>query len=50
MLRGYWGWFRSYGVMYFFGLWLADTYGMFTNCNEAWASMEMQFPIYSEAS
>lgn len=50
MLRGYWGWFRTYGIMYFIGLWMADTYGMFTNCNEAWASLEMQFPIFSEAS
>jgi hypothetical protein len=47
-LSGYWSWMRRYGVGYYIGLWLADNYGMFSNCNEAWASLEVQFPISSE--
>jgi hypothetical protein len=49
-LGGYWTWVKRYGLMYVMGLWLADNYGMFSNCNEAWASLEVQFPIWSESS
>lgn len=49
-LSGYWGWVRRYGAAYLIGLWFADNLGMFTNCNEAWGSLEVQFPIWSESS
>lgn len=49
-LSGYWRWVRRYGAQYLIGLWLADNYGMFSNCNEAWASYEVQFPVWAESS
>lgn len=48
-LSGYWGWFRRYGAAYFIGMWMADNYGMMSNCNEAHNSLEVQFPIASES-
>lgn len=48
--RGHTMWQARYGVPYFIGFWYADNYGMMSNCNEAWASIETQFPIYSESS
>lgn len=42
-------WFRRQGAGWLIGLWLADSYGMFSNCNEAHNSLEVQFPISSEA-
>lgn len=48
-LSGYWRWFRKYGAGYFIALWTADNLGMFSNCNEAHASLEVQFPIASES-
>jgi len=47
-LAGYWRWFRRYGATYFIGLWMADSLGMFSNSNESWASLEVQFPFASE--
>lgn len=48
-LSGYTRWFKRYGISYIIALWLADNYGMFSNCNEAHASLESQFPISSES-
>lgn len=47
-LSGYWGWVRRYGATYFIALWVADNLGMFTNCNESWNGLEVQFPTSSE--
>lgn len=48
-LTGYTRWLKRYGISYFISLWMADSLGMFSNCNEAWASIENQFPISSES-
>lgn len=48
-LAGYTGWLKRYGLQYFIALWMADNLGMFSNCNEAFASLESQFPISSES-
>jgi hypothetical protein len=39
-MSGYTRWLTRYGIGYFIGLWVADNLGMFSNCNEAWASLE----------
>lgn len=49
-LSGYWRWVRRYGASYFIGLWVADNLGMFSNCNESYNGIEMQFPISSEST
>lgn len=49
-LRGYTGWVKRYGVMYIGGLWIADNLGMMSNGNEAFNSLEAQFPIFSEST
>jgi hypothetical protein len=49
-LKGYWGWCRRYGAIYLGSLWVADTLGMFSNCNEGFNSIEAQFPIFSEST
>lgn len=49
-LTGYWGWVRRYGALYFVGLWMADSMGMMSNCNEAFGSLEQQNPIYYESA
>ena len=49
-LAGYTTWLKRYGITYAIALWTADNLGMFSNCNEAHASMESQFPIFSESS
>lgn len=48
-MTGYTTWLKRHGITYFIALWMADTLGMFSNCNEAWASIETQFPISSES-
>ena len=48
-LSGMWRWIGRYGAAYFIGLWMADNLGMFSNCNEAYGSLETQFPISSES-
>lgn len=48
-MSGVWRWIGRYGAGYFIGLWVADNLGMFTNCNEAFGSLESQFPISSES-
>ena len=48
-LTNYTTWFRRQGIQYLITLWVADNLGMFSNCNEAWASLETQFPISSES-
>ena len=48
-LRGYSGWFKRYGLNYYIALWVADSLGMMSNCNEAYNSLETQFPIFSES-
>lgn len=49
-LTNYTVWFRRYGLPYMIALWTADNLGMFSNCHEAHASLESQFPIFSESS
>jgi len=48
--RGWSAWQHRYGIPYFIAIWMADSLGMFTNCNEAWNSVETQFPIYVEST
>lgn len=48
-MRGYTGWLRRYGFTYFAGLWMADSLGMMSNCNESWNGLEVQFPMFSES-
>ena len=48
-LSGYTQWFKRYGFSYFIALWMADNLGMFSNVNDAHASIESQFPISSES-
>lgn len=48
--RGHTQWQARYGIPYFIAIWMADSLGMMSNCNEAWASLETQFPIFSESS
>lgn len=49
-LRNYWGWCRKYGFFYLGGLWVADSLGMMSNCNEGFNSFESQFPTVSEGT
>ena len=49
MLKGYWRWMRRYGFGYYIAFWIADSMGMMSNCNEAYNSLEVQFPIASES-
>jgi hypothetical protein len=48
-LSGMWRWMGRYGFSYFIALWMADNLGMFSNCNESFGSLEVQFPISSES-
>lgn len=48
-MAGYTTWLRRFGLSYFIALWTADNLGMFSNCNESWASLESQFPISAES-
>ena len=47
--RGFTTWQRRYGAPYFCGLWMDDSLGMMSNCNEAYYSLETQFPGFSES-
>ena len=47
--RGYVQWQKRYGVPYFIAIWMADSLGMYSNCNESYNSYETQFPIFSES-
>lgn len=47
-LSGYWGWVRRYGAQYFIALWMADNLGMFSNNNETYNGLEVNFPISTE--
>ena len=49
-LTNYGNWLKKYGFFYLGGLWMADTLGMMSNCNESFNGLEMQFPFFSEAS
>jgi len=49
-MANYTQWIRRYGAIYFIALWTADNLGMMDNCNEGWASIEVQNPIFSESS
>jgi hypothetical protein len=49
-MTGYTRWLKRFGIQYFIALWMADNLGMFSNCNEAWASLEYQSPIASEST
>lgn len=48
-LTGYTRWLKRHGLTYLVALWMADSLGMFSNCNEAHASLEQQSPISSES-
>ena len=48
-MRGYTTWLRRYGVQYYIALWMADSLGMMSNCNEAYNSLETIFPIFAES-
>lgn len=48
-LTGYGRWLKRFGASYFISLWMADSLGMFSNCNEAWAGIEYQSPISAES-
>jgi K+-transporting ATPase A subunit len=47
--RGYSTWIQRYGIPYYVALWMADSLGMMSNCNESFNSLETQFPIFSES-
>ena len=49
-LSGYWRWVRRYGAIYFIGLWVADSLGMMSNCNEGFNSLEVMYPHFAESS
>jgi len=49
-LSGYWAWVRRYGAVYFTALWMADTLGMMSNCNEPFNSLEVMYPHFAESS
>jgi hypothetical protein len=49
-LKGYTGWMKRFGLQYYITLWVADSMGMMSNCNEAHNSLETQFPIFSEST
>ena len=48
-LREYSLWFKRYGILYLIGFWISDSIGMHSNCNEAYNSLETQFPNFSES-
>lgn len=48
-MRGFSLWQQRYGIPYFVAIWMADSLGMFSNCNESYNSLESQFPIFSES-
>ena len=48
-LRGYSSWFKRFGAQYYIALWVADSMGMMSNCNESYNSLETQFPMSSES-
>ena len=48
-LPNYTRWLRRYGLLYMIGMWQADNLGFMSNCNEAFNSLEVQFPISSES-
>jgi hypothetical protein len=39
-MRGFSGWMKKYGAQYFIALWMADSLGMMSNCNESYNSIE----------
>mmetsp|Transcript_8811 Transcript_8811/g.14940 ORF Transcript_8811/g.14940 Transcript_8811/m.14940 type:complete len:349 (-) Transcript_8811:176-1222(-) len=42
-------WFQRYGLQYWFSIWIADSMGMFSNCNESYNSQEAIFPGSAES-
>jgi hypothetical protein len=48
-LSNYTSWVKRHGFTYIVALWAADNLGLFSNCNDAHASIESQFPISSES-
>ena len=48
-MRGYVGWMKRFGFTYYVALWMADTLGMMSNCNESYNSLETIFPLYAES-
>lgn len=49
-LTNYKQWCKRYGAMYLGSLWVADSMGMMSNCNEGQGSLEIQFPIFTEST
>ena len=47
--RNYPMWFRRYGAQALIGMWVADSLGMMSNCNEAFNSLETMFPNFAES-
>ena len=49
-MPGYWTWVRRHGALYLGALWLADNYGMMSNSNEGFNSLEVTSAIFLESS
>jgi len=49
MFRNYPHYFRRYGIHALIGMWMADSLGMMTNCNESIQSIEAIFPNFAES-
>jgi hypothetical protein len=47
-LKGTMSWMHRYGFQYWIALWVADSVGMMSNCNEAISSSETIFPSMIE--
>lgn len=43
-------WMRRYGFLYLGSLWMADSLGMMSNCNETFNGLEVIYPIFCESS
>lgn len=42
-------WMQRYGLQYWVALWVADSLGMMSNCNESYNSQETIFPNFAES-
>lgn len=47
--HGYTRWFKRYGAPYLIAIWMADSLGMMSNCNESYNSLESMFPFSAES-
>ena len=48
-MRGYVAWMKRLGFTYYVALWMADSLGMMSNCNESYNSLETIFANYAES-